>query len=279
MKKILIPTDFSENAADALAYTLELTKGTNAQILVLNVIDPNVVPPDIPSVSSDILGHLIQHAKDSMKALEAFSKMSDAASGIPHFELITKIEVGVVSQQIKKVAEEYEADVIIMGTQGVKHNLLEKILGTVSMAVISDAPCPVLLVPFGYKYKSIDNLIFSTSLNHSYLYELWRATETIKPRIGTIRCVYVSSDVAIEENKELKEFAKYMVEHSPGIRTIFNVEKGNSIEEVLSNYADNYDAEMIVMHRTKRNIWQKLFGQSHTRNMISWINVPLMVMN
>ena len=62
------------------------------------------------------------------------------------------------------------------------------------------------------------------------------------------------------------------------VQTVFNVEESDNVEKTLSEYAENYDAELVVMHRSKKSFWKSLFGARHTKNMASWLKIPLMVM-
>lgn len=277
MKQILIPTDFSENASDALEYALNLLGKSKARIHILHVVplesvpsDASVVPPSLSSVN-------LKEAQESMKAIEEFSKMFYGEDDRAQITVSTKVTVGGVSYTIKKIAEDLGADLIIMGTRGVNHSFREKVFGTISTATISHAPCPVILVPSNYKFRTIDNLIFGTNLSPSDPYELWRALELIKPQIGRIRCVYVTKDKDKVDRNELDLFSRYVVEHSASIQTIFNVEESDDIVRTLAEYADNYDAEMIIMHRSKKSFWKSLFQARQTDKMVAWLDVPLMI--
>lgn len=278
MKNILIPTDFSQNASDALGYALSLLGGSKANIHIVNVVPVHTVPGDVPINTSEMVTVELEDARKAMEALEEFSKAFYGEGEGAKVTISTKVLIGGVAFNIKKEAEEVDADLIIMGTQGTNHSFAEKVLGSISTTTISDAPCPVILVPIGYKFKTIDNIIFATNLNHSDPYELWRATELIKPHVGRVRCVYVTKDEASMDREELERFAKYMVEHSPSVQTVFNVEVSDSVEKTLSEYAENFDAEMVIMHRSKKSFWKDLFGTRHTKNMASWLKIPLMVM-
>ena len=279
MKNILIPTDFSDNASDALDYALNLLGGSKAHIHIVHVVPVHTVPGDVPVNTTDLVSREVEEAKESLRAIEEFSQMFYGEGEGAQIQVSTKVAIGGVAFQIKKEADEIGADLIIMGTQGVNHSLMEKVLGSISTMAINDAPCPVILVPREYKFKSIDNVIFATNLNHSDPYELWRATELIKPHVGRVRCVYVAKDESKVDKEELKSFAKYMVEHSPSVQTVFNVEISDNLEKTLSEYSENYDAEMVIMHRSKKSFWKNLFGTSHTKKMASWLTIPLMVMD
>ena len=279
MKTILIPTDFSDNAGDALDYALHVFAESACRIHIVNVVDVTVVPSEIPVSNVDIIGPRIEDARNSMEALKEYGKIYADTKAKSPLEITTEVAIGTISHSIKDAAKEVEADVIIMGTQGTEHNMVEKVVGTVSTAVLSSAPCPVILIPKDYKFKAIDNMIYATNLDSGDPYELWRATQVIKPHTGQIRCVYVAKDIAKLDTKKLQDFAKYFVEHSPSLQTIFNVEEGKSIEATLADYADTYDAQLIIMHRSKKTFLDRLFSPRHTQKMASWITVPLLVMD
>ena len=279
MKKILIPTDFSENAGDALSYALSIIGKGKAHIHIVNVVVPEYNTATIEVPLQEFNSVKYKEAKDALTALENFGKAFYGEEGKSRITISTQLMVGAVGPSLKEEAKKFEADMIVMGTQGSNHSAVEKMIGTISADTISNAPCPVVLVPHGYKFKTIDNIIFATNLNHSDPYELWKATELIKPFTPLIRCVYVAKSEKDKENKELEEFAKYMIEHSPSIKTFFNVEVSSEVEKVLNDYAETYDAEMIVMHRSKKTVLQNLFGVRHTKKMLYWINVPLLIMN
>ena len=279
MKKILIPTDFSDNAADALDYALHLAKGQKAHLHILNVVQPIVVPVQVPVGTSGIMKVHLDDAWAAMQTIEAFCRQFYGDDDDSEVRVTTDVQLGNVAQQIKAMAKSEKIDMIIMGTQGKIHGFTEKLVGTISTSTLNDAPCPVILVPEGYQFRTIDNLIFATKLNHRDPYELWRAIEVIKPHVGRVRCVYVTKESDTVDKNKLDQFAKYMVENSPSVQTIFNVEESNNIEHTLSQYAENYDAEMTIMCRSKKSFWKRLFTIRHTQKMASWIHVPLMILN
>lgn len=275
MRTILLPTDFSENAGNALNYIAEFVKNEKCNLQIIHVVNPNVSPPDIIGTTS-LIGIQIESARETLQAIENFSTaFFGEKTGV---KVSTSIEMGSAAHVIKKKAEEIKADMIVMGTRGKGHNSSDKFFGTVSSSILDDAPCPVILIPKEYVFKTIDNVIFATDLDHSDPYELWKATELIKPHVAVVRCVYVVKKQEEKYTKETEQFAKYMVDHSPSIQTIFHLEVGDNIEAILEKYTDIYDAEMLIMHKSKKSVWGKIFGVSHTKKMTSKISVPLLVL-
>ncbi|MFT6333507.1 MAG: nucleotide-binding universal stress UspA family protein [Saprospiraceae bacterium] len=279
IKKILIPTDFSANAVDVLDYAIHLTKGQKVHLYILHVVQSIVVSAEVPVDKAGIVKLQLDEARIKMQALKSFCNQSYGKKEDAEVRVTADVQLGNVACQIKSMAKNEKVDMVIMGTQGTNHGFADKLVGTISTSTLNNAPCPVILVPQGYEFKTIDNLIFATKLNHQDPYELWRAIELIKPHIAKVRCVYVTKESEEVNKIELDQFAKYMVENSSTVQTIFNVEESNNLEQTLSQYTENYDAEMIIMRRSKKSFWKRLFTIRHTQKMVSWIHVPLMVLN
>jgi nucleotide-binding universal stress UspA family protein len=277
MKKILIPTDFSENAGDALSYALDFIANQKATIHIVNIINPNFLPVEAPEMSVNLLGQVIDDAKERMKALEAFSVKRFGNDDKAKIKITTDVITGTVAQSIKNEAIEKNVDLIIMGTKGKNHNLPNKIFGTVSTSTITDAPCPIILIPQGYKFKPIDTLVYASNLEPGDPYELWRATELLKPHVGVAKVLYVNTKGNKEEN--IQRFASYIEAHTSAIQTIFHTEKSEEIEKTIMEYSENHGAELIIMHRLHNSFWSKIFNKSHTKLMVFETNIPLMIIN
>lgn len=280
MKRILIPTDFSDNAKDALAYALEFVADETSQLEIVHVIEPLLITvADTTIVDNKAMETLRGQAETAMEALKLFSGQYFESEGIKNVTLETKVIIGSVIDTIKKTADVDKADLIIMGTQGSNHNLLEKVLGTISTKILNNAPCPIILVPKDYDYEKIDNIIYSTNLDHSDPYELSQALKSLEPHTPLVRVLYVRRPVEDNYNTSIEVFAKYMVDHSPSVRTIFDVEVGSDVEIALSAHALKHGAEMIIMHKSKKTFLERIFRVSHTKSMTNRLSVPLMVIN
>lgn len=278
MKTILIPTDFSQNAESALKYALKFIGDAEARLHIINVITPVVLSAEVP-LSGDVTGEQMQFAKESLSGIKSLCNKMLGKQSERKISITTHIKVGGVSHMIKEEAEKESVDMIMMGTQGSNHSKIDKLVGTVSTDAIDNAPCPVLLIPMGYEFVPIDNLIFPTNLNHQAPYELWKAIEVIKPNMTTVRCLFISKDLSKEDSQELDQFATYITERSPSLQTFFDMEESNSIEETIAEYAENYDAELVVMHHSKKSIWKRIFEVRHTKRVANLLKVPLLILN
>lgn len=143
-KKILFPTDGSENSKRTLEYVLEFALKFESEVLILHTYEPPVVPyaPYAPLNSKDLTSEMEEHYKiHSFKLIEA-EKNAIEAKGI---NTSTILEKGHPGHVITRLAESEKCDLIIMGSHGLG-TLGSLLLGSTSNYVIHHTKCPVLLV-------------------------------------------------------------------------------------------------------------------------------------
>jgi nucleotide-binding universal stress UspA family protein len=141
VKKVLVPTDFSEPSAKALAYGKELARLFKSELHVLHVIEGLVdsfpvagYVASLPEFSSG----LERHAKRELAELLSETERQELRA-------VLATRTGSPSKEIGRYAEEQAADLIVMGTHG-RGMMAHLLLGSVAERVVRTAPCPVLTV-------------------------------------------------------------------------------------------------------------------------------------
>jgi len=141
-KTILVPTDFSEEAALATSQAVRLLQaGDGGHLVLLHVCAPPVVYAD-PTVAAvwvqSDLDEAQVHAQRQLESLAA-SLRSDS------IKVTTKAITGYPADIIEQEAQDVQADLIAMGTQG-RTGLERFLMGSVAERILRHAPCPVLTV-------------------------------------------------------------------------------------------------------------------------------------
>ncbi len=148
---ILVPFDGSANATEALRVAIDMAKVFKEKIVLLNV-QPSYETPHTKEFFSkrQIDDYRVQVAGEVMQPAEDLLKQSGV-------EFVTKIRVGDPREQIchearadgteEVVHKSRGARFIVMGSRGLTP-VLGIVLGSVSMGVLHDTPCPVVIVPY-----------------------------------------------------------------------------------------------------------------------------------
>lgn len=140
VKKILVPTDFSDCSKKALQYALPLAKEHDAAITLLNVVPTPCYPADgyggidYASLEADMRA-------SGDKELRALAR-SEVRGEVP---VDTLVRDGSAATEITEIARSLPADLIIISTHG-RTGLKHVFLGSVTEHIVRHAPCPVLVV-------------------------------------------------------------------------------------------------------------------------------------
>lgn len=139
IKRILVPTDFSEPADAALTYALALAAKLGATVSLVHVFDD---PAGIHS------GEYVPMPADMRAEILADlrRRLAEVAVKRGHSELNPQVLVGPTARSIVEGARDSKADLIVMGTHG-RHGMAHLLLGSVAERVVRTAACPVLTVP------------------------------------------------------------------------------------------------------------------------------------
>lgn len=139
-KTILVPTDLSEGAEQALDYACELASLLGATVHLLNVIGiPALGVPELGlALTSTVIDQIML---DNQNALDKLAEQKRGRVQIG--EVLLK--AGDARDVINQTAKELGADLIVMSTHG-RRGISRALLGSVTETVVRTAPCPVLTV-------------------------------------------------------------------------------------------------------------------------------------
>jgi universal stress protein A len=138
-KHILVPTDLSEGAQQALDYACELARGLGAQVHLLNVI--GIPALGVPELGLAMTSTMVdQTVVDNQTALDEIARTRCTAQLGQ-----VLIRTGDARDVINQTAKEIGADLIVMGTHG-RRGISRALLGSVAETVVRSAPCAVLTV-------------------------------------------------------------------------------------------------------------------------------------
>jgi nucleotide-binding universal stress UspA family protein len=142
---ILVALDGSKTASHALDAAIRLALDTGAELQALYVIDLPVIAYDVPGYDPSIVRDAYIEEGRVVRA-DAEARM--AQHGVKGTSRSVEVELPAedVAQCIERVATQWPADLIVMGTHG-RRGVRRLVLGSVAERVLRCACCPVLLVP------------------------------------------------------------------------------------------------------------------------------------
>lgn len=141
LRKVLVPTDFSDSARHALTYGTSFAREYEAELTLLHVVEnltvgyaSDLFPVPMQEVFQEISGY----AKTELAKLGALARERKVS-------VVEQVVQGKPSAEIIRYARETEVDMIVLGTHG-KGMLDQALFGSTTERVVRRAPCPVLTV-------------------------------------------------------------------------------------------------------------------------------------
>ncbi|MCF8429011.1 MAG: universal stress protein [Bacteroidia bacterium] len=273
ISKILIPTDFSEVANNALQYAIQLAKKTNAEIHVLYVKNIPIMDNSFPN---NVYQSYITEVEDFTK--KSFDDLTVKFLKNSEVKFETHTAFGFIKDEIKDFADKNKIDLIVLGTTGAS-GLQEILIGSNAASVAASSEIPVLIIPPTSHFEEIIHLVYATDYNEpefpavsrlAYFASLYDADVSVLHIESDYDDLFDSEHNYFNRNKDADEFKKWKIIKLP---------KGESIIESINNFIANNHSNMIVMAKHNRNFFDRLFHRSLSKKMAYHTKIPLLVLN
>lgn len=275
IKKILLPTDFSETAQNAFRYCLRIADAYQADIELLHVVYPEYQPMDIPVMATKAMQDKADAAKMVIQEFVDYGLAQVQAgydfTSIPNIK--SDVEIGSPAGLIAEIAERDAADLIVIGTRE-NHNAFDKTFGSVTTSVVERAHCPVWVIPGEANFESIDIIAYATDLGDGDPYHIWKACQLLNPFTPILHVVHIGDTEA--SRQQMADMESFFTQNAPALQVNFHNVTGKSIPDRLDEFAENHDVDVMIMYAPYHTFWERIFQQSTTRKMALQSSIPVL---
>jgi nucleotide-binding universal stress UspA family protein len=258
MKKILVPTDFSENSKCAFNYAIELAKHLKAEITVVHIYHPSInnmnefmiiTDNELEAISRKLLDEFVKDNKSkSQKEVTVANRIEQ------------KLEIGFVTEKLINMSKSGEYDMIIMGATG-STGLLEMVFGKVSLE-------PIREIMYAIEYELV---------NESCLVELEILSKNLEANVHLVHVYEGINKKSTGLKSSLIE--KIFQQKVPNLKFTMEAISSDSVVHGLEEYARMKEMDWMVLVKSQRKLWQQLLHSSKTNKIILDPQIPLMVMH
>ncbi len=271
MKTIIVPTDFSPIATNAMHYAIDMAKKVNASLLLLHVYQVPVSFTDTPIVLVSI-EDLRKGAEEQVAHLK--TEVEHMTSG--SLKVYTETRLGNVADELENLCNKINPFAVVMGTKGASG--VERILfGSNTLTAIRHLTWPVICVPPGKTFgDGIKKIGFACDF---------------KDVVKTTPTHYIV-DFVKEFNAELdvlnvdfhnKHFKPETPEQSALLHTmleeakpIYHFIEHADIEDGINEFAEKNNIDLIITIPKKHRLLEGLFKASSTKQLVYQSHVPVM---
>lgn len=267
IKKILIPYDFSETADLALEHAVFMAKLHKADIVLVHVIESF----SFASAISSAFGKSQSEFEDKIES-SAGTRLQQLVEKLHHdsgMKVSFKTENGKIYKKIVHIAEEENADIVVMGTHGVS-GFQDFLVGTNTYRVVMSAPCPVISVQTHSKKIGFKDIVLPIDNSHSSRQKVRHCVEIAKHynSIVHIAGMMTMNDLDMQRRFEVKvhQVQSFLEEHE--IAHTVKVFKTDNSPVATLNYSNQINADLLVIMTDQEgagflgNFAQQIINQS-----------------
>lgn len=277
MRKILIPTDFSENANNAIEFAVNLFKYDVSEFYIMHVYQDDIYANELALTKANLNKAKAVAKKNSENALDKIVKNITAFSPNPRHTLHTISANNLLIEEADDIVDEQNIDLIIMGTKG-KTNNKKITFGSNTLQVLKYVQCPVLAIPENYKYTQPKNILFPTNYVIPFKRrELKLLCEIASPYRAIIDVIYISESEKLSMRQgDNQTFLKEILYQN---KINFRIEKSKHIINTIYKYIKANHVDMLVMVNTRHSFLENILFQSTTIDELSLnLDIPFLVL-
>ncbi len=275
MKKVVLPTDFSENAYNAISYALELFRDEDCTFYLMNTYTPAVYQAEYVLHSPGQIGLGDMYQSHSMDQLEELKQELERRYKNPKHHLFTHSAFNTVVDEVEALVENEGADLVVMGTQGAT-GAKEILFGTHTVHVLKRLKCPIVVVPSGYAYEAPVSILFPTDYEVAYDDLPFKVLLDIATlHTSRIEVMHVSTGFELTDSQQ---------QHKKGLKRIlsktphgFHDLPGQEIIAAINNFQQQSQYNFLVMVRNKHTFLERLFIEPVIKKVAFHVTIPFMV--
>jgi nucleotide-binding universal stress UspA family protein len=278
MKKILVPTDFSQTSLNALKYAAGLAKKNNSKLHLLNI-------SFLPTFYADGLNNYSFYRNDlenAVKRIKSISKSEiDVLLKLPFLEKIeieSEVLVGYsIYYEIINYAKKIKPDIIIMGSHSGKKGSLFKI-GSNTERVIRTTEIPVIVVKKQSSPSKIKKIVFASDFEkdarkvYPFLHSLVREYNP------EIHLLYINTKTNFREYEDIKLQIIRFKKLFPGNFKML-VRAAKHIDEGIVKYSNSINADLIALGVKRRKGLSLYLTDRITEGVIDKSKIPVLAID
>ena len=270
MKTLIVPTDFSPVANNALNYAAEMARALDASILILNIYQVPVTFTEVPVIALSL-----EELKEISQAkLDAAKKDLEQRTG-GTLKIYTENRLGDVVDEIEAVAKSIQPLAIVMGTKG--HSAVERLfLGSNTLTAIRHLTSPVLVIPPDAQYKPIKRIGFACDMNKVV------ESTPVKPIHQFCNDLHAQLFVLNVDHKN-RHFTPATPEESLLLHTMledlnpsYHFLENSDVETGIEDFAQKNNVDLVITIPKRHTLLEGLFQKSHTQDFIFHAHLPIL---
>ncbi|MBT8297311.1 MAG: universal stress protein [Maribacter sp.] len=279
MQNILVPTDFSNDAYNALYFASTLFKSKACNFYLMNVYNEStpLISRSIDKVNGEVKGLLEQLKDESNEELNHTFHRINLDNKCPkhNYKLISK-KMDLI-EAISQAIDDYKIDLVVMGNKG-KTSALGVFMGSsTTKTMASVKKCPILAIPMNAEFRVPYEIAFATSYKRYYDAEVLDPLRYMANCCGSaIRIVHINEEEHLDKVQEsnLKTLRAYL---DPIENSVHWMPNFTSKTTAIQVFLEELGIGMLTMVNYEYSFLEKLLHEPVIKKLAFNIDIPFLV--
>jgi nucleotide-binding universal stress UspA family protein len=269
MKTIIVPTDYSPAATNAVNYAADMALAIKADLLLVHIFQIPISVADVPLALVSV-EDMQKTEDDRIASLKA--DVEHITSG--KINIATEARMGSVIDELENISGKIEPFAIVMGTTGL--SAIERTLfGSTSLSAIKHLTWPVICVPKGKEYgEGIRKIGFACDLQDvEDTTPFEQITHFVKELNAELHILNVEQK---EPKPDVAEQTAILGTAISEMKPQFHFIDHRDIEDGINEFAEENNLDLVIAIPKKHKLLQKLFKTSSTKQLVFESHIPVM---
>ncbi len=268
MKRILVPTDFSDQAENALKVAVHIAEKHNAEIYLLHSMElpSNLITGEENNAKPETV-FFLKMAEKNFDALREKDFLKNVA-------IHQALGHGEIYDDIKEAAASKEVDLVVMGSHGAS-GFKEMFIGSNTEKVVRTSSIPVLVIKNNYDSFNINNFVFASDFTESGRKAFDSAQKFAKVMDAKLHLLHVNTPSGFKTTPDAHKLMEHFVKGMGVENYTLNVYNDISVEKGILGFAKYTNADMIGMSTHGRKGIAHFFNGSISEDLVNHAQMPV----
>lgn len=271
MKKILVPTDFSEQAENALKVAAQISKKYDAEIFLLHMLE---LPMDLIDPSSGGQNHDLPESIFFMKlAHQRFTEVM-ARPYLEGIKVHETVQFHEAFEGIMEVSKEKQCDLIVMGSHGAS-GFKEMFIGSNTEKVVRTSETPVLVIKDELPEFKVEHFVYATDFDKDNIEAFNEAITFGLEFTKNIHLLYVNTANNFMTTNEIEERMDNFIADLKFTNFSLNVYNDTSVEKGILNFTKKLPDCLVGISTHGRKGLSHFFNGSISEDLVNHAKCPV----
>lgn len=271
MKKILIPTDFSKYADEAIEVGAQIAKNTNSEIVLIHMLELPTHLNDAVSGEKSILEIMLfkRKADETLQNI----KNRPYLSGIKVTEVL-RLD-GAYKGINNYIKQNSDIDLIVMGSNGAT-GANEIFVGSNTEKVVRESEIPVLVIKNKAINFKIENIVFASDFSHEIKKPFQKVLEFANLFGSKLHLVMICTPSTFKSTSTVRKIITEFVSGFNMPEYTFESYNESNIEKGVINYSNEKNADIIAFCTHGRTALNHFFNGSISEDLVNHASRPVL---